>query len=149
MPTKIFSLAATSFELRCQCPLVTPASLNGNGCAAAALTARTVDASKKLANNVVFINPSVLHRYAVAPAFASSLPSPAAGRGREGRLTMNATSLRQSAKAWPPAWSGRGRAAPTPSLRQSEGIGASTKVTTWGAQAASCNIARVGATLVV
>ena len=27
MPTKIFLLASTSFELRCQCPMVTPASL--------------------------------------------------------------------------------------------------------------------------
>src|SRR6266849_6847484 len=67
IPTTIFSLAATSFELRCQCPLVTPASLNGNGCEAAAPTARAVDASNKLANNVVFIKPSLLRRYSPPP----------------------------------------------------------------------------------
>src|SRR3954454_21262333 len=33
MPTKIFLLASMSFELRCQCPMVTPASLGVKGCA--------------------------------------------------------------------------------------------------------------------
>src|SRR5258708_33173613 len=82
MPTKIFSLTATSFELRCQCPLVTPASLNGNGCAAAVPTARTVDASNKLANNVVFIKPSLLNRYAVEPV-RPCLSSPACRGARK------------------------------------------------------------------
>src|ERR1700689_3487438 len=59
MPTKIFSLAAMSLELRCQCPLVTPASLNGNGCAPTA-PAANVDASTKAANNVVFMDASLL-----------------------------------------------------------------------------------------
>src|SRR5439155_23966171 len=59
MPTKIFSLTATSFELRCQWPLVTPASLNGNGCAAAVPAAK-VDASNKAANTVVFMGCSML-----------------------------------------------------------------------------------------
>src|SRR3989442_1393588 len=33
MATKIFLLASTSRVLRCQCPMVTPASLGGNDCA--------------------------------------------------------------------------------------------------------------------
>src|SRR6266436_4721228 len=87
MPTKIFSLTAMSFELRCQCPFVTPASLNGNGCAAAAPTARTVDVSNKLASNVVFIKPSLLNRYAVEPAFRLLLVRPPlAGQGGEGTI---------------------------------------------------------------
>src|SRR5229473_2042165 len=106
MPTKIFSLAATSFELRCQCPLVTPASLNGNGCAAAAPAARTVDASNKLANNVVFIKPSLLNRYAVEPAFAPSLPSPLAGRAGRGRLTITLPVCGKVRKRGPTARSG-------------------------------------------
>jgi hypothetical protein len=57
MPTKIFSLAAMSLELRCQWPLVTPASLNGAGCAAAVPAAKA-DASNKAANTVVFMDVS-------------------------------------------------------------------------------------------
>src|SRR5882724_5112693 len=33
MATKIFLLASTSRVLRCQCPMVTPASFGGNACA--------------------------------------------------------------------------------------------------------------------
>jgi len=39
---KIFLLASTSPELRCQCPMVTPASLGGNGCAQADAVAKPV-----------------------------------------------------------------------------------------------------------
>src|SRR5215813_462389 len=39
---KIFLLASTSPELRCQCPIVTPASLGGNGCAQADAVAKPV-----------------------------------------------------------------------------------------------------------
>src|SRR5712675_1923355 len=38
--TKIFLLASTSRELRCQCPIVTPASFGGAGCARAVPAAR-------------------------------------------------------------------------------------------------------------
>src|SRR5215510_15315944 len=41
--TKIFLLAATSCDTRCQCPMVTPASLNGACCATA--TPTSIDAS--------------------------------------------------------------------------------------------------------
>src|SRR5262245_65318233 len=94
MPTKIFSLAAISFELRCQCPLVTPASLNGNGCAVAAPTARAVDASNKLANNTVFITPSLLRSIRPLPpseegggGAGSSKKRPADGLRRRRLLT--------------------------------------------------------------
>src|SRR6266436_8904661 len=40
MPTNILLLASTSFEARCQCPMVAPTSLNGNGCAPALPTHR-------------------------------------------------------------------------------------------------------------
>src|SRR5262245_18336666 len=50
MPRKIFLLASTSFEMMCQWPQVTPASLNGEGCAAAGFAP---SASSKAANAVV------------------------------------------------------------------------------------------------
>src|ERR1700682_4979222 len=43
--TKIFLLAATSCETRCQWPMATPASLNG-ACCATAVPAASVDASQ-------------------------------------------------------------------------------------------------------
>src|SRR5436190_6368498 len=66
MARKSFLLASTSFEMRCQCPIVTPASLNGAGCAAA-VPAASVDASNNAAKIVLFTNTSsprrgLLHR---------------------------------------------------------------------------------------
>src|SRR5688572_5698184 len=46
MATKIFLLAWTSREAMCQCPIVTPASLKGNGCATAVPVA-SVEANHK------------------------------------------------------------------------------------------------------
>src|ERR1700730_10745430 len=58
--TKIFLLAATSCETRCQWPMVTPASLNGACCATA--VPATVDASHNPAIKF-FMNASLLrHR---------------------------------------------------------------------------------------
>src|SRR5947209_598872 len=42
MPTRIFLLTSMSRELRCQCPIVTPASLGVKGCALAAPAASVV-----------------------------------------------------------------------------------------------------------
>src|SRR5258708_21906916 len=68
MPRKSFLFASTSFEMMCQWPMVTPASLNGAGCAAAGLTASAV-ANTRPANTVVFI------RYLpVEPNFTLGLP---------------------------------------------------------------------------
>src|SRR5258706_3657882 len=66
MARKSFLLASTSFEMRCQCPIVTPASLNGAGCAAA-VPAASVDASNNATKIVLFTNTSsprrgLLHR---------------------------------------------------------------------------------------
>src|SRR5947207_4043019 len=57
MARKSFLLASTSFEMRCQCPIVTPASLNGAGCAAA-VPAASVDASNNATKTVLFTNTS-------------------------------------------------------------------------------------------
>src|SRR5258708_11057422 len=54
MPTKIFLLTSMYFELRCQCPMVTPASLGANGCAQAVPAVR-VDASNRAVINVRII----------------------------------------------------------------------------------------------
>src|SRR3979490_795678 len=52
IPTNIFLLTSMSFELRCQCPMVTPASLGVKGCAQAAPLVRA-DVSNSAANNRV------------------------------------------------------------------------------------------------
>src|SRR5438132_4670120 len=57
MARKSFLFASTSFEMRCQCPMVTPASLNGAGCAAA-VPAASVDANSNAAKIVLFTNAS-------------------------------------------------------------------------------------------
>src|SRR5258708_12553472 len=84
MPRKSFLFASTSFEMMCQWPMVTPASLNGAGCAAAGLTASAV-ANTRPANTVVFI------RYLpVEPNFTLGLP-----------CDVNAISPRECGKASP------------------------------------------------
>jgi hypothetical protein len=57
MPTKIFLLASMSAELRCKCPMVTPASFGGMVCATAAPAAR-FDASHNAVMNA-FTRPSL------------------------------------------------------------------------------------------
>src|SRR5580765_5310973 len=57
MARNSFLLASTSFEMRCQCPIVTPASLKGAGCAAA-VRAASVDASNNATKIVLFTNTS-------------------------------------------------------------------------------------------
>jgi hypothetical protein len=59
MARKIFLLASTSFEARCQCPMVTPTVLNGAGCAAA-MPAVSTEASNKPTNIFVFTDASLL-----------------------------------------------------------------------------------------
>src|SRR5262245_12485048 len=63
MPTNIFLLASTSFEAMCQCPMVTPTSLNGNGCAFA-LPATMIDPKHRPAIKI-FMNTSLLSRHSI------------------------------------------------------------------------------------
>src|SRR3954447_14548525 len=74
MPTNIFLFASTSFEARCQCPMVTPTSLNGAGCATA-LAAASVDANKRPAIKL-FMQSSQMSRRSDGRvgADASTLP---------------------------------------------------------------------------
>src|SRR5678815_3730726 len=59
MARNSFLLASTSFETMCQWPIVSPASLNGAGCAAA-LAAVRLDANNNATNTFVFMDASLL-----------------------------------------------------------------------------------------
>src|SRR5712691_10814560 len=74
MPTNIFLFASTSFEAKCQCPMVTPTSLNGNGCATASVAA-SVDANKRPAIKV-FMQSSQLSRRSDGRVGADASTSP-------------------------------------------------------------------------
>jgi hypothetical protein len=65
--TKIFLLASTSRELRCQCPIVTPASFGGAACAKAD-PAASCDASHSVAIKVFIGPPPVERMLACYPA---------------------------------------------------------------------------------
>src|SRR5262249_30858408 len=74
MARKSFLFASTSFEAMCQCPMVTPISLNAAGCAAAV----PANASNKTTHICVFADASRLVELLKAPEFN---PSPVAGAG--------------------------------------------------------------------
>src|SRR5262245_57226966 len=79
--TKIFLLAATSCDTRCQWPMVTPASLNG-ACCASAVPAARVNARHRLASRV-FMEASRVERVACcrrSRVDASSMVEHAEGR---------------------------------------------------------------------
>src|SRR5712692_4182518 len=87
MPTKIFWLAAMSRELRCKCPMVTPASLGVNGCAHAVPAVR-LDASQSAAISFFMTDPCNSH---VARTFG--IEANATSRGGCGEPACGATAF--------------------------------------------------------
>jgi hypothetical protein len=59
MARNSFLFASTSFEMRCQWPMVRPVSLNGAGCAVA-VPELSAKPSKKMVNRLVFTDASLL-----------------------------------------------------------------------------------------
>src|SRR5215472_16081510 len=65
MARKSLLFASTSLETMCQCPIVTPISLNGAGCARA-VPAVSVKANNKATHTIVFMDASLLRRCAAS-----------------------------------------------------------------------------------
>src|SRR6516162_11003788 len=89
MARKIFLLAATSFELRCQCPMVTPASLGAYGCAKAVPAARLETRHKaEIEINVLIAGTSQLSSHSTVRSGGILAPGRHARKCADSRFMM-------------------------------------------------------------